>query len=623
LIVTQANNSATIPDLRWYGNSTGNPIYGFASIAGATPSIAYKISRITDNGLAYNMIACTGDTVTLNISKFLTADILVVGGGGGAAKALSGGGGGGGLVFRPGLSFAPGTYTLTVGAGGAGGFSLQQQNALGANGGDSTVNGLIAKGGGASGSGYSGTTTDGTSVEIAASAGGCGGGAGGGARTATSGATTNQIGVSAATTSDSYLYGFGNSGGNCGTSSTAGGGGGGAGGAGAASLSATAGLGGPGLYQVTVKGAVYNFKTVFGTSIGQFVGGQCWFAGGGGGGGGSGTVTRSGGPGGGGDGKAAGSGGDAVPFTGGGGGGGGTSFGNGGSGAHGTIILRYLAPASTYVAVYSTKLIVSEYVGPAVRIVDAINRSRDFFADASGVLLDANQQTLGSFIGSGAANVSIFYNQAGGPDFVTNPGNMPAIVYDSNSNRYLLSFTSTSQQMGLNTLDVWSQAIDGSSTLTKSPLLMGNVSIHCMFQASSAPLAGASYKTNSSILYPTAYTDTGLTVNVYTDEAANARIGCAVITPATTGTFTSASPSAPITLVSGAINRVTITRNATTGLVSVYNGTTLGVSATMTSGTVQNTSTLLGHNFPQLKLGTLIIYNSVVDAATLASLSST
>ena len=85
---------------------------------------------------------------TLEVTQGGTLEILVVGGGGGGGSrnASGGGGGGGGVIYRESYSVEPGSYAVTVGAGGSGGVSD-----WGNNGGDSSIMDLVAKGGGGGG----------------------------------------------------------------------------------------------------------------------------------------------------------------------------------------------------------------------------------------------------------------------------------------------------------------------------------------------------------------------------------------------------------------------------------------------------------------------------------------
>ena len=127
----------------------------------ATPSTGLK----PGNGYVYHTFTGPG---TLSVSAQGEAEVMVIGGGGGAAgHAASGGGGAGGVAYNPRLSMTAGSYTITVGAGGAVGpnhsTSYQGENSS-LVGGGYTITGL---GGGRSGRYSSGD------------AGGSGGGAAG------------------------------------------------------------------------------------------------------------------------------------------------------------------------------------------------------------------------------------------------------------------------------------------------------------------------------------------------------------------------------------------------------------------------------------------------------------
>ena len=122
------------------------------------------------------------DTETPNSMTFsdeTTVDVLVVGGGGaGGCGFGGGGGGGGGVVYREGMRIAAGTYGITVGAGGAAGAYRDATSAgVPGNGGDSSVFGLTAIGGG-HGGGFSLTSDNSATNFYAAATGGSGGGGG-------------------------------------------------------------------------------------------------------------------------------------------------------------------------------------------------------------------------------------------------------------------------------------------------------------------------------------------------------------------------------------------------------------------------------------------------------------
>ena len=260
-----------------------------------------------------------GSWVTF-VSSTLSAGFLLVAGGGGGGARIGGGGGAGGVLYASGnISTTSGTtYTVTVGAGGAGGNpgSYQVANATqGFAGSDSTFGSYIAYGGGGGGA------TDGF-------AGMVGGSGGGGGRPQFS------AGGGASQTSQGVAVGYGNNGGTGSRSPSAdrSGGGGGAGAAGA--TGAASGNGGIGI--------VNPLQTY--VQLGQLSGSDYYIGGGGAGAGypsGSGTGGLGGGA-------------NAGPTVGtagttntGGGGGGGVYDGGsghaGGAGGSGFVIIFYQA----------------------------------------------------------------------------------------------------------------------------------------------------------------------------------------------------------------------------------------------------------------------------------------
>lgn len=147
---------------------------------------------------------------TLEISRGIKVDLLLVGGGGAGGEGSGGGGGAGGLIHKESIMLPRGTYTVTVGDGGVND---------GENGGDTSLVceannfSLVAFGGGAGG-GYVGGKT-----RYPGSDGGSGGGA-----------TTQQAGGQPLIDADGNTQGF--PGGNAATYGYTPGGGGGAGSAG-------------------------------------------------------------------------------------------------------------------------------------------------------------------------------------------------------------------------------------------------------------------------------------------------------------------------------------------------------------------------------------------------------
>ena len=153
----------------------------------------------------------------------------IVGGGGAGgttAAAGGGGGGGGGAIERGSAVLGPGSYAVTVGAGGVASTPTQHPTSGGA----SSFNGVSALGGGRGGSGDGATN-------ITGAQGGSGGGgrgifAGGDVSAgAASGSNTSAGGAGVASATGSQRYG---------------GGGGGAGAAGTSSTTSAAGVGGAG-----------------------------------------------------------------------------------------------------------------------------------------------------------------------------------------------------------------------------------------------------------------------------------------------------------------------------------------------------------------------------------------
>lgn len=274
-----------------------------------------EITKVRDAALPSSFIVATGGTITTDgnfkVHTFTTSgtfqitsgsgvvdSLVVAGGGGGGANGGGSGGGAGGLRYTsPGSTYGTGSYTVTVGAGGA--VSSGAGTNPGVSGGNSVFDTITATGGGGGGRG--------------GDAAGVNGGSGGG------GYPTGGTGVA----------GQGNSGGvatNSNSNSDGGGGGGGAG-AGGGNGSGVGGSGG--------AGGAGSANSITGASV--------TYAGGGGGANNAGSAG-AGGSGGGGTGGV-GVGGACVPGANGaantGGGGGGSCSTGGGNGGSGVIIVRY------------------------------------------------------------------------------------------------------------------------------------------------------------------------------------------------------------------------------------------------------------------------------------------
>jgi len=239
----------------------------------------------------------------------LSVDYLLVGGGGGGGYSrgtpyCGGGGGAGGFLTATDLIARGNTYTVTVGAGGAGGDNAgSSANIHGRSGGASSFIRSVAGGGGGTGS----------LTDINPSATGINGGSGGGAN--------HGAGIAGG----AGVSGQGSAGGQ--STTQAGGGGGGAGGVGGNASTTTGGAGGA-------------------ASSNSYTGSAISYSGGGGGGGSTGGTggTNAG------NGGSGTSGGNATANRGGGGGGSALNGGVGGNGGSGRVVLQIvtanLAPFS-------------------------------------------------------------------------------------------------------------------------------------------------------------------------------------------------------------------------------------------------------------------------------------
>ena len=277
-------------------------------LAGGGTATTYYNSGTATTWAVHSFNTSAGTFTFAPSSNITNVQVLVIGGGGGGGGSYGGGGGAGGAVYATGITMAAGSYSITVGAGGAG------SSTTGSAGSNSsvTIGGTTYTGtGGGYGASYSGTTTGGN--------GGCGGGGAG--NPAQPGGTGSQG------------YGGGTGGGGSG-----GAGGGGMGAAGNNVNTVVGGAGGSG-------GAGLQYS-ITGSSI--------YYAGGGGGGSINNTYGSFGGAGGGGYWITATS--TAVAGTNGlgGGGGGATTSGSstGAAGGFGCVIIAY--PLSQFGVVITT-----------------------------------------------------------------------------------------------------------------------------------------------------------------------------------------------------------------------------------------------------------------------------
>jgi hypothetical protein len=209
------------------------------------------------NGVAFRAHTFTASgNLTVSTGKFM--EFLIAGGGASGGRGQGspftewgGGGGAGGLLYNQIVPFGPGTYAITIGAGGATPGTAPTDGAAGTS---TTAFGLTALGGGGGGA----SSRNGTS----GASGGGGSGRqddGGGGSGASATQPTTFRGVFGGLT---IQPGLGSSGGNVngdGSNITGGGGGGGAGGVGGTGSSGTsAGAGGAGVAS-TITGTSYTY----------------------------------------------------------------------------------------------------------------------------------------------------------------------------------------------------------------------------------------------------------------------------------------------------------------------------------------------------------------------------
>ena len=266
-----------------------------------------------DANYTYHTFTSTGTFTALE--RIRGAEALVIAGGGGGARRHGGGGGAGGVSHHNYQTFMPGSsYTVTVGAGGAG--STNSGGGIGTIGGNSSFGSILSNGGGPG---------IGTGTKSAGN-----GGSGGGSSDSGTSAT---IGGSATQGNTGGAVGYGNNGGggkDNGANTLCAGGGGGAGAVGQTAPSTTQpGAGGDGL----------NTWSAWATATSTGVNG--YYAGGGGGSSFNQETFGAGGLGGGGAGSSTSTATAGTANTGSGGGGQGNDNANAGSGGSGLVIIRY------------------------------------------------------------------------------------------------------------------------------------------------------------------------------------------------------------------------------------------------------------------------------------------
>jgi len=307
--ITSLTIEAGYSSSHYFAAGTTLSLYGIKA-EGASGTKATGGAIYSDSTYYYHVFGSTG---TFTPSQSLTADVLVVAGGGGGGHDDGGGGGAGGLAIDIGRALSATGYSITVGAGGANGYS----GVTGYSGSPSVFGTITATGGGGGGTGN------------ASPYNGLSGGSGGGASYRGS-AGTGTTGTSGGAT----LYG------NSGGASVNGGiypcgGGGGAGAAATAGSGTVGGNGGNGRTDSLIQ------AIGLATGVGENVSGTYYIAGGGGGSVANGSTGGCiAGYGGGGLGERGGiqSSTSGKVSTGGGGGGGANAA---SSGASGVVVVRY------------------------------------------------------------------------------------------------------------------------------------------------------------------------------------------------------------------------------------------------------------------------------------------
>lgn len=325
--------NTTINDTEYYDGTSWNPISNTGPEATGGTIIDTEIGGESYRIHQFTTVGNSNFTVT----KGGEVEVLIVGGGGGGGFGHGGGGGGGAVVYTKSYTVTPQTYTITVGAGGAGNAANNQTN----NGGSSSAFSVTATGGGAGGN------EDGNNA-------GNGANGGGGPYNGRAGGT----GTAPSVPSGWIVY-AGNNGGAGQPGSGVPYGCGGGGGAGQVGITANNNMG-QGHGGAGVSSNIFGHLVHFGGGGGGVIYTGTAYAGDGGlGGGGGGAAVQPGYAGRGDvahfgparDGIAAGNdiglGGNAAPNSGGGGGGGANENVRGGDGGTGVVIIKYKKNSTT------------------------------------------------------------------------------------------------------------------------------------------------------------------------------------------------------------------------------------------------------------------------------------
>ena len=360
----------------------------------------------------------TVGTGTVTVTGYGFVNVLIVAGGGGGGYDRAGGGGAGGLIYTQ-IILQPGTYTVTVGDGGAGRVG---SNGNGANGANSVFGPLTAIGGGGGGS------------YAAGFAGGSGGGCFG---------TSSAAGGAAGPNNQGNIGGAGL---NANLNSGGGGGAAGGGVAGGNGINAVGGNGGPGRL-VAISGTPTYYAGGGGGSIAfdSYTGTSGKGFGGVGGGGNSGQVRGANG--------------SAGTANTGGGGGGGANIpqGNGGNGGSGIVIVSYPTTIPSQITNYippvpvfsqisagaktsSTVAYSLRSLSTATARVVNIRRSSDsatldFYAKTNGTnLYSSTNILLQNWLAGSTGYVTVLYDQS---------GNTKDMIQGTAANQPIINLTTT------------------------------------------------------------------------------------------------------------------------------------------------------------------------------------
>jgi hypothetical protein len=404
-------------------------------------------TRTSNTSTLVSSFTTVGTTSWTAPSNVTVIEVLVVagGGGGGCGNGRAGGGGGGGVIYNSSYPVIPGnTYTVVVGAGGAGqtnGATIPTNN----QGGNSQFDQLIALGGGQGGNG---TPTANSTASVAGGSGGSGGGGGGTQNysyNSPGGNGTSGQGYGGGT--GVHIYG----------SWAGGGGGGGAGGPGGTATIDNAGNGGPGLtYNISGSSVVYGA----GGGGAYFTGSSNYGVGGTGVGGANGNNTTTGGTG--------------PANTGSGGGASGATTGPGGAGTAGIVIICYTLTASNTDPRgetrfnLATKAIESYNSNSKWKITPTENPTTEgliLYLDAARYSPSSNSTWVDlSPIGS---NATLYGSPTYNPPNVTNNGNTaPSFSFDNSGSMYATATLTNPSGDWPHTIEIAVQFNNNASTWT-------------------------------------------------------------------------------------------------------------------------------------------------------------